>query len=406
MKLIATALASALALSLAAPATAQAPAAAPAQRQLKLSPKAQPAVVALQNAVKAKNAAAIPGLVAAAQAAAKTPDDRYAIGTLQLQAAIDANDYAGLVAAADVMSANGATPAETSKVYLFAAQHLVSAKQYAPAGVALDRLAATDPNNTDALVMRSEVLFQQQKVAESIAALNQAIDRTKAAGQPVPDTWYTARLARAYDAKLPAAYEYSRAWVATSPTPVHWRDTINIYRNMSGLDRAALIDLFRLSRATKALSGESDYVVWAQMLINRGYPGEALALLEEGAAGGSIKMTSPNVASLATLARTKSVGERASLLAAAKSAPTAPTGRPAMLAADGFFDSGDYAQAASLYRIALGKPGADKDLANLRLGMALAMSGDKVGATAALQAAGGAQAEVAKYWLTYVASRA
>ena len=55
---------------------------------------------------------------------------------------------------------------------------------------------------------------------------------------------------------------------------------------------------------------------------------------------------------------------------------------------------------------ALGKDGVDKDLANLRLGMALARGGDKAGAEAALKAAGGAQAEVAKLWLTYLATKA
>ena len=58
------------------------------------------------------------------------------------------------------------------------------------------------------------------------------------------------------------------------------------------------------------------------------------------------------------------------------------------------------------YRVALTKSGVDKDLANLRLGMALARAGDKAGATAALNAAGGAQAEVAKLWLTYLATKA
>ena len=77
-----------------------------------------------------------------------------------------------------------------------------------------------------------------------------------------------------------------------------------------------------------------------------------------------------------------------------------------MVIADAYYGYGDYAQAAELYRGALGKAGVDKDLANLRLGMTLARSGDKAGATAALNAAGGAQAEVAKLWLTYLATKA
>ena len=377
-----------------------------AQRQLKLSEKAQPAIIALQTAVKAKNSAAVGGLSTAAQAVAKTPDDRYAIGTLLLQAAIDANDYPGLITAADLMSANGAPPSETTKIYLFAAQKLMAAKQLVPATQALDHVVAAEPGNIDALVLRSELLFQQQKVAESVISLSQAIDKTRAAGTPVPETWLQARVARAYEIKSPAVYTYAREWVAASPTPGHWRDAINIYRNNSGLERSALIDMFRLSRVTKALSGEGDYVGWAQTLINRGYPSLALVLLQEGAAGGTIKMTMPSVAQLATLAKAKSAGEQTLLVTAGKTALGAPTARPAMLAADGFFDGGNYAQAATLYRAALGKPGVDKDIANLRLGMALAMSGDKAGATTSLQAAGGTQTEIAKYWLTYVAGRA
>jgi len=38
--------------------------------------------------------------------------------------------------------------------------------------------------------------------------------------------------------------------------------------------------------------------------------------------------------------------------------------------------------------------------------MALAGAGDKAGATAALNAAGGAQTDVAKLWLIYVAQKA
>jgi uncharacterized protein HemY len=78
----------------------------------------------------------------------------------------------------------------------------------------------------------------------------------------------------------------------------------------------------------------------------------------------------------------------------------------AMTAGNIYFSNGDYAKAAELYRAALGKSGADKDLANLRLGMALARAGDKAGATAALQAVGGARAGVAQYWLLYLQTQA
>jgi hypothetical protein len=73
MKFVNTAIGTALGLALAsaspvlaqAPAPAAAAAAQAAPRPLKLSPQAQKAIIDLQTAVKAKNVAAIPGLVAA-----------------------------------------------------------------------------------------------------------------------------------------------------------------------------------------------------------------------------------------------------------------------------------------------------------------------------------------------------
>ena len=77
-----------------------------------------------------------------------------------------------------------------------------------------------------------------------------------------------------------------------------------------------------------------------------------------------------------------------------------------MVTAEAYYGYGDYAKAAELFRAALGKEGVDKDVANLRLGMALARTGDKPRGEAAVKAAGGAQTEVAKLWLTYLATKA
>jgi tetratricopeptide (TPR) repeat protein len=414
MKFVNTAIGTALGLALASasPVLAQAPApaaAAPAQaapRPLKLSPQAQKAIIDLQTAVKAKNVAAIPGLVAAAQALAKVPDDRYAIASLQLQAAIDADDNTALVAAADAMRANGAPGPDLIRIYLHAGQKFGIAQQYGMATNALDKAISLDPNNTDALLLKSDLLLKQKLNGPSVEALTQAIARQKATGVTVPESWYQAAVARSYEAKLPATYELSRQWASAYPTPTHWRDAINIYRNMSGAERPALIDLFRLARVTKALGGESDYLPFAEALIARGYPGEAVAVLQEGAAANSISLQSVTLARTFALAKGKSIGDRASAATAAKTALAGATGKPAMLVGDRLLGYGDYAQAAALYRVAIGKADADQDLVNLRLGEALAQSGDKAGAIAALKAVGPGQAEIAKYWLAWVSSRA
>ena len=76
-----------------------------------------------------------------------------------------------------------------------------------------------------------------------------------------------------------------------------------------------------------------------------------------------------------------------------------------MVLGEAYFGYGDYAKAADMFRAAQGKAGVDAELANLRLGMALAASGDKAGAATALAKVTGPRAEVARYWETYAKLR-
>ena len=57
----------------------------------------------------------------------------------------------------------------------------------------------------------------------------------------------------------------------------------------------------------------------------------------------------------------------------------------------------------ALYQAALGKSGVDANTVNMHLGMALAQSGDRAGAEAALRKVTGPRAEVAGLWLAWLA---
>jgi tetratricopeptide (TPR) repeat protein len=83
----------------------------------------------------------------------------------------------------------------------------------------------------------------------------------------------------------------------------------------------------------------------------------------------------------------------------------AANGKALMRIGDNYAALGDYAHAVEAYKLAMGKPDGDPAVANLHIGMALARSGDKAGATAALNAVTGPRAEIAKYWLTYLAQK-
>jgi tetratricopeptide (TPR) repeat protein len=77
---------------------------------------------------------------------------------------------------------------------------------------------------------------------------------------------------------------------------------------------------------------------------------------------------------------------------------------PVMRIADAFYSYGQYAEAAELYRAALQK-GAEANLANTRLGAALAMAGQRAGAEAAFREVTGPRAVLAQFWLLWLSTR-
>ena len=79
----------------------------PAQRKLAISKAAQKPIAELQAAIAAKDVANIPAKLAAAQAAAKSPDEKLIVAKFQLTAAVAANDEAAQVAAVEALIASG-----------------------------------------------------------------------------------------------------------------------------------------------------------------------------------------------------------------------------------------------------------------------------------------------------------
>lgn len=395
------------------PALAQQPGAAPAadaaaapQRKFNISKQARKEISELQTAVNAKDAANIPAKLAAAQAKAQNADDKYVIAQLQLKAAIDSNNEAAMGDALEAMTLSGAPEGATAVIYNNLGKIRYNAKAYDKASAAFERAVQLNPNDTDAMILLAEARNTQGRTAEGVALIQKAIAAQTAAGKKPEESWYKRAVALAYNANLPSSPAIAREWVAAYPSPKNWRDAIRIYQTISKLDDSALLDSMRLAQATGALSGENDYFRFTNTLVTRGFPGEAKLALEQGFAANSISKSKATFSQLYSLATTKSQGDRASLEASATAARAAPDAKKAMVTADAYYGYGDYSKAADLYRVALTKSGVDKDLASLRLGMSLARAGDKAGATAALNAAGGAQAEIAKFWLAYLATKA
>jgi len=380
--------------------------AAQAQAQgpkINISGKAAKAIQELQVAVKANDAANIPAKIAAAQAVAQTKDDRYAIAQLQLTAALAAKNNAAAAQAIDGIAASGFLPtSRVAELYNAVGVQLYNGKQFDLAASAFQKASAINPQDVEALKLLAEAQNAAGQKAQASTTLLKALQVSKAAGQKPGEDIFKRAVGMAYEAKAPGAVELGREWVTAYPSPDNWHNALAIYRNLNNPDPSMAIDILRLSRATDSLQGTADYHIYAFEAANQANYGEAKSLIAEGIAAGKIKATDPVISDIQGVLKGKAAPTAADLAAAEKTArePTA-----FLRVGDRYYGAGNYAKAAELYRQALAK-GADKNVANLRLGEALARAGDKAGATAAFNAVTGPQAEVAKFWLVYVQRQA
>jgi hypothetical protein len=154
----------------------------------------------------------------------------------------------------------------------------------------------------------------------------------------------------------------------------------------------------RLMRATGGMNS-SDFAAYLNTLKEQLNFVEAQTALEKSPA---IDGSDAQLKQIAGVIMSKPKVTAADLSAAAKSVAT---GNGLLRVGDRFYGLGEYAKAVETYRAAKAK-GLDANLVNERVGVALAASGDKAGATAALKAVTGARAGVAQLWLLYLQNQA
>lgn len=374
--------------------------AAPATVTIKPSGKALKAIVDLQDTVKKNDFANVPAKVAAAQAVASTKEDRYLIGKLQLDAALAAKDNSALAAAIDTIAGSGyLEAAKVAGLYMDLGGTYYNNKQYAQAQAAYQKALAADPRNVEAPALIGESLFAQGQKAEAAAAFQRAIQARVTAGQKPEENLLKRATIIAYDAGSPIAADLGRQWVTSYPSAESWRNSIAIYRNLNHPDVEGTLDLLRLMQATNSLTVAADYGLFARASAEQNNFNEAQAVLDAGIAAKVVNPADSEFRDLVSGLKAKQKATAADLAIATK---TAANGMALLRIGDRYYAMGNYAKAAELYRMSMGKPGVDAAVANLHLGMALARSGDKAGATTALNAVSGPRADIAKFWLAYI----
>lgn len=384
-------------------------AAAPAAFQPQLGKAFKTAAGPVQAALKAQDAAAAKTAIDAMAPTASTPDEKFFLASFKMNLAGINKDQKAQAAAIDEILASGSAGANETpgKFQYFSGLFAYQANDYAKAAQRLQEASTAGYKADDLHIMLADASFRQGQIQQGQAAADAAFAAKKAAGQPVPESWYRVVVSQTYKAKdYASTNKYMRQMIMSYPTPTNWRDALVLYRDSAKLDPTLAMDVFRLMRAAKALDGERDYYEYALYADQRGLPGEAKGVIDEGYALGKAPKTSKALADVYSSANAKVAADRASLAKAEAGANAAANGRLAAGTGDAYLSYGEDAKAAALYNTALTKGGVDNDAVNAHLGMALARQGKTAEAKAAFAKVTGARAEIASYWVTWLDQKA
>ena len=393
--------------------TVAAPAAAQDKKQeaapLKMSAAYRKGAVEAQEAAKGTDLALEETKIAALEGLAANPDEKFFAAKMRYDLETKKKSNAGRGTALDALIASGkiAGP-DLGNLHFLRGQLLAQDKKYAEALPHYAKARELGSNQPDLPLQRAVAQFQTKDPNGGVASLDEAIKAREAAGQKAPETWYKIAVSEMYKSgNKDGASTWLNRQIAAYPSPDAWRSSLLIYLEQLQtkgvtLDPDQRLDVLRLMRASKAMGGESDYLQYADLAQRRGLPGEVKSVIDEGRASGKVTKTNTQINQLYTTADKQEKAE-VSLAGEEKRAAGAAKGDVAMQTGDAYLGARNYAKAVELYRLALQKGSVDANLVNTRLGIALALSGQKAEAkTVFATVSGSPRADIAKFWTTWL----
>ena len=388
------------------PAPAQ-PGAQPAQpgRNYNLSRQEQTAFQPVIVAVTAGDWTAAAAALPAAQEAARGNDAKYLVGQIHLQIGVNTQNRALQSQGIDEMIASGgALPTEMRALYENQMEFAIAANDTAKAQRAMAELDRISPNDPTRYVRLARMRVAANDAAGAIGFYQQAMQAAQRAGQPIPAEWRQQIAGIAYRNHLPDTMRYMREWLVAAPSPALWHDTLAIYAAANPSDNGLKLDTYRLMRAAGAMNSERDFIEFSQVANEVRAFGEVQAVLQDGLTRRLITQNTAYAQERLTVTTRRVADDRGSLAEGRRAALAGNDAAAVLAMGDAYYGYGDFAPAAELYRAALQK-GADAGTANIRIGAALAMAGQRAAAETAFRAVTGSRAELAQLWLLWLSTR-
>ncbi len=330
--------------------------------------------------------------------------ENYVVAGLRFELALKRNDaQAQRIALTDMFKTASVPKADMPRLRYVAGYLSYVVGNYDDAVSQLDYAKTLGYANIDATMLRADIALRRKKPKEARAYVQQALQTQRATGKPVSVAWLDRAISMAYqDGDWTEVGQLYRERLQQEGSKADWRSALTNYLTAASSDPQLELDLYRLQAANGAMASERDYQNYAILADKAGFYSESKAIIESGRKAGKLTPTQATTSALLKTVTPKAVKEMAALPAQVKKAAAASTGKEASAVGDTYFSLAQFPQAVEQYRLALTKGGVDANRTNARLGIALARSGDLVGAQTALAQATGSWANVAAFWSTWV----
>jgi predicted Zn-dependent protease len=358
-----------------------------------------PALKKMTDAAAAKDAATLQASLTEGQASATTPDDKYLIGFYQLQLGILNKDQALQGQGLDVMIESGLTPAENIGVYNFYSGNFAyGAKNYPKAIQRLEAAKAAGSTETALSPMLMDSYLNAGQIDKGWEIAQAGIAASRAAGTKPSEELFV-RPAQAFQKanRTNEMLDVLTMRVQDYPTPATWRNTLYILLQQAGGDKELNLDILRLMRATNSMTQRPEYLEYAALATEAGYPGEVVALIKQGQNSGTIPKTDTHFGNMLETQTPRATTDAAAVAADASKPATLTNPKAARATADALVGNGEAAKAIPLYEAALAATPTDP-VVQYRLGVAQALAGQSDAAVASFAKVQGNRQRLANLW--------
>ncbi|KTE17622.1 tetratricopeptide repeat protein [Sphingopyxis sp. H115] len=358
-----------------------------------------PAAKKLEDAGKAKDAAAMQAALAEGQSTATTPDDKYLVGFYQLQLGLLNKDQGLQAQGLDAMLESGKTPAESVAVYnFFSGNFAYGAKDYPKAIQRLEAAKAAGSTETSLPAMLMDSYLSAGQIDKGWEIAKAGIDAARAAGTRPSEELYV-RPAQAFQKanRTNEMLDVLAMRVQDYPTPATWRNTLYIVLQQAAGDKDLTLDILRLMKATNSMLQRPEYLEYSALAVEAGFPGEVVGVIKHGQKAGVIPAKDPHFDKILESQEPRAAADASAVAADAGKPATLANPKAARATGDALVGNGEPAKAIPLYEAAL-KAAPTDGLVQYRLGVAQALAGQADAAAASFAKVQGNRQRLAQLW--------